>query len=195
MAEKRVVGVYADDAAAERAIEAAERAGASSVVRGGRADHVASLHDEMREEMEHTFVGPGNVGPFTKEMTKGMVRWTPAWTLLFMVLAVPVAFIPFADLSFWVRLAIVEAVAVATGATIGFMVGLILGGGEADKGIDRQERALAAERGVVVGVTVDELEAERVADAMATADPIRLDISGMEGQPLSTLATEEDPRR
>jgi len=195
MVEKRVVGVYEDDAAAQRAIEAAERAGASSVVRGGRADHVASLQDEMREEMEHTFVGPGNVGPFTKEMSKGASRWTPVWTVGFMVLAVPVALIPFGGFSFLTRLAIVEAVALAGGATVGFMWGLIVGDGKKGvDGIDLRERDLAAERGIVVGATVDEREADRVADAMAALQPIRLDISGMEGQPLSTIATEEDPR-
>lgn len=195
MADKRVVGVYEDDGAAQRAIEAAERAGASSVVRGGRSDTIASLQDEMREEMEHTFAGPGNVGPFTKEMSKGLVRWTPVWTVAFMAVAVPLAFIPFAGLSFLTRLAIVEAVALVTGSTIGFMWGMIVGAGRKGvEGVDRRETDLAAERGIVVGATVDEGTAERVADAMAAAGPIRLDVSGMEGQPLSTLATEEDPR-
>lgn len=194
MSEKRVVGVYRDDAAASQAIGLAEEAGARNVVRGGRADYIASLQDEQREEMEHTFVGPGNVGPFTKEMSKGIAAWTPALTLGLMVVAVPIAFIPFGRLGFLTRLTIVEAAALVTGATIGFMAGMMLGRGPGEHGIDRREAPLAAEEGVVVGATVDESQVERVADAMASADPVRLDVSGMHGEPLSTLGTEEDPR-
>ncbi|MDQ1445636.1 MAG: hypothetical protein QOI20_2100 [Acidimicrobiaceae bacterium] len=189
MAEKRLVGVYRDDADADRAVQAAERVGATNVVRGGRSDHVASLQDEMREQMEHTFVGPGNVGPFTKEMSKGIARWTPAVTIALMVLAAPLAAMHMGRLGLPTRLAIVEACALATGATIGFLAGMMKGG----KGVDRREDPLAAERGVVVGVTVDEAAADEVADAMAQAGPIRLDVSGTDGRPLSTLATEEDP--
>jgi hypothetical protein len=195
MAEKRVVGVYRDDAAADRAIGLAEEAGARHVVRGGRADYIASLQDEQREEMEHTFVGPGNFGPFTKEMSKGIAAWTPALTVGLMVVAVPIAFLEFGRLGFMTRLAIVEAAALFTGATVGFIAGMMLGKkGEGDHGIDRREDPLAAEAGVVVGATVEEWQVERVADAMASADPVRLDVSGMHGEPLSTLGTEEDPR-
>lgn len=195
MAEKRVVAVYRDDAAAERAVALAQEAGARHVVRGGRADAIASLQDEQREEMEHTFLGPGNVGPFTKEMSKGIAVWTPALTLGLMLVAAPLAFLRFGGLGFLTRLAIVEASALAAGATVGFVAGMMLGKrGEGDHGIDRREAPLAAEAGVVVGATVEDSEVERVADAMASASPIRLDVSGMHGEPLSTLGTEEDPR-
>lgn len=195
MAEKRVVGVYRDDAAASRAVDLAERAGATNVVRGARADYISSLQDEQREEMEHTFMGPGNVGPFTKDMTKGIALWTPALAVGLMVVAAPLAFIPMGGLSLWTRLLIVEAAALAAGATVGFVAGMMLGkGGHGNGGFDRRETPLAAEEGVIVGATVEESRVERVADAMATARPIRLDVSGMDGAPLSTLGTEEDPR-
>jgi hypothetical protein len=196
MTEKRLIGVFADEDAAARAAEAAERAGGRNIVRGARVDHIDSVQNEMREQMEHTFVGPGNVGPFTKEMSKGMARWVPTATIGAMVLALPLAFVHMGRLGALTRLGIVEACAAFAGATLGFMAGMIFGpGGEGDHGIDRREEGLAAERGVVVGVTVDEAEAERMADALSAFSPVRLDKGGLDGRPLSTLETEEDRRR
>ena len=202
MTEKRLIGVYRDDEAAARAAEAAERSGARNVVCGARVDAVDSLQNEMREEMEHTFVGPGSVGPFDKESTKGMARWVPACTIGAMVLSIPLAFIEMGSLGFATRLGIVLACAATAGSTVGFLAGMAMGGkrsgdrteGTEGKGIDRRIQPMAAEEGVVVGATVDERVSEKVADAMAAFDPIRLDKSGMGGQPLSTLATEADPR-
>lgn len=202
MTDKRLIGVYRDDEAASRAAEAAERNGARNVVRGARVDAVDSLQNEMREELEHTIVGPGSVGPFDKESTKGMARWVPACTIGAMVLSVPLAFIKMGDLAFATRLGIVLACAAAAGSTVGFVAGMAMGGrrtgdrtaGTEGKGVNRRIQPMAAEEGVVVGVTVDEQSSERVADAMAEFDPIRLDKAGMHGEPLSTLATESDPR-
>lgn len=203
MTDKRLIGVYRDDEAASRAAEAAERNGGRNVVYGARVDAVDSLQNEMREELEHTIVGPGSVGPFDKESTKGMARWVPACTIGAMVLSIPLVFIRMGELAFATRLGIVLACAAAAGSTVGFVAGMAMGGkrtghrteGTEGKGVNRRIQPMAAEEGVVVGVTVDEQAAERVADAMAAFDPIRLDKAGMHGEPLSTLATESDPRQ
>jgi hypothetical protein len=177
-----VVAVFADERAARAAADAATRAlGGSARVGDGR-DEVAALKGEMREELQHTTAGAGNVGPFTKEMTKGIAAGVPAATLVGAVLALPLAFIPLLSIGLGPRLVIAALV----GAAVGFMIG-----GFTAKG---PGHPLAAERGTTVAIDVrtpDEIEL--VTQLLEQHRPIRIDLTTMEGNAVSTLATEEDP--
>lgn len=177
----RFVAVFEDEGRAEAAAEAARRAGATSVTVGAARDHRTALQGEMREEMEHTTAGAGNVGPFTKEMTKGVLAGTLLGGLVGALVGVPVGFIAFGDVSLAVRLVITVGVGLAAGSTFGFT----MGGGLAAKG---PVQPLAAEKGVTVSVTGDD---PALADALRAHAPLRVDV--VEGdQPVGTV-TSEDP--
>lgn len=185
-----VIGVFRDLEAARAAADAAARVASSGrAPRIGEAGgEVASLKAEMREEAEHTVVGPGNVGPFTKEMTKGLSAGTIVGIVVGALLALPLGLIEWADLDLGVRLVIAAAVGAAAGATVGFMAG-----GFAAKG---PGIPLAAERGTTVVIDVrGPEEIERVTEAMRRHDPIRIDLATADGDAVSTLTTEEEEFR
>lgn len=180
--EARLVAAFDDDAkAAEAARAAREREGVdpSAVGLGEHGDEVASLQGEMREEIDNTTAGAGNVGPFTKEMTKGLSIGTAVATPIGAVLALPLAFLPIlGDLHVVTRVLIVAIIGAVAGATLGF----VLGGGLGQR-IEEQDKKLAAERGPVVGVGVDEADADRVARALKEAGAVRVDEIGGGGEP------------
>lgn len=187
VASREIIGVFRDEAAARAAADAAARAvGRTAAPQvGGSGDDVTSLKAEMREEMQHTFVGPGSVGPFTKEMSKGITVGTIVCTIAGALLALPLAFIPFGDIGIGARLFIAAAIGAAAGATVGFMAG-----GFAAKG---PGQPLAAERGTTVSIDVrTPEEIERVTEAMRAHDPIRIDLTTGAGDAVSTITTEEE---
>lgn len=76
-----VEAVFADPATAKSASGAVgSETGASVTIQG--EDATAAVRAEMRDELEATVVGAGNVGPFTKGMTRGLAKWVPIATLI-----------------------------------------------------------------------------------------------------------------
>ncbi|MDP8955826.1 MAG: hypothetical protein M3N24_02560 [Actinomycetota bacterium] len=189
--ENRVVGVFRDRAAAERAAEAARTGGevrTDQVQIDAEADERFALRGEMREEVDHTVAGPGPVGPYTKEMTKGLVRSHLLWVPVGVVIALPLAFIPIGDTSLGFRLVLWGIV----GAIGGAVVSLSIGGGLSAKG---PRDSMAVERGVTVGITASSPEeARRVADVFAKHDPIRVD-AGVEGRPTGMVSREPEDEK
>lgn len=182
-ASQKLVAVFTDQRAADAAVEALRGSGVadSAIEVGAALDERTALQAEMREEMEHTTAGPGNIGPFTKEMSKGLSVGTVIGIVVGVALVLPVAFFTFTDESLAIRLIIAASVGAAAGATVGF----VGGGGFAAKSPNEE---LAAERGVTVSVTSPP---ESAVEVMQRFDPIRVDI--VRGtQPVDTAATEED---
>lgn len=179
---EKVVAVFSDERAARAAAEAARRDGidASAIHIDSALDERSALQAEMREEMEHTMAGAGNVGPFTKEMTKGLGFGVIVGGALGVALAVPAAFMFFTEEQLVVRLVI----AVFVGAVAGGTVGFVAGGGLAAKGPVEQ---LAAERGTTLSITGG---GQAAVDVLQRYQPIRLDVV-LDGQPVDTVATEE----
>lgn len=187
---KEIIGVFRDARAARAAADAASKVTSSHMTPrvGDAADDVASLKAEMREEMQHTTAGAGNVGPFTKEMTKGSSAGTLIGLVVGAVLALPLGFIEWLSLDLVPRLLIAAAVGAAAGATVGFMAGGFTAKGPGQK--------LAAERGTTVTIDVrTPEEVEAVTAVMRRHDPIRIDLATTEGDAISTLTTEEEERR
>jgi hypothetical protein len=182
-ATQKLVAVFTDQRAADAAVEAVRRSGvaAASIAVGSSLDERTALQGEMREEMEHTTAGPGNIGPFTKEMSKGLSVGTLIGIVVGVALAVPFAFFTFTDESLVIRLIIAASVGAAAGATVGF----VGGGGFAAKSPNEE---LAAERGVTISITDPP---ESVVGVLERFDPIRIDIV-RGAQPVDTAATEED---
>lgn len=182
----RLVGVFRDEAAAREAVNAVRREGLAltSVRLGAGTDSVASLRGEMREELDHTVIGPGNIGPFTKEMTKGLGKGALGGAVIGMILALPLALINVPGVPLLFRLLIAAIVGAVGGATLGF----VLGGG-----LKPDLPRLAAERGVVVSIeSQDPSEVERASKTLSRMDPVRLDAFGPGGQPLGVVTTEEE---
>lgn len=177
-----VVAAFDDEAKATQGRRAAAEVtgGEGADVRvGEHRDQVASLQGEMREEMDNTTAGAGNVGPFTKEMTKGLSAGTAVGTPLGAVLALPLAFLPvLGDLQVVTRVVIVMVVGAFAGATLGF----VLGGGMAQR-MEEKGKKLGAERGPVVGASVEGDDAERVAQALRQSGAVRVDEIGPDGEP------------
>ncbi|HEX2088303.1 MAG TPA: hypothetical protein VHI54_00005 [Actinomycetota bacterium] len=189
--ENRVVGVFRDRGTAERAARAAQRAAGLSdkeVQIDAEPDERFALRGEMREEVDHTVAGPGPVGPYTKEMTKGLVRSHILWVPIGIVVALPLAFIPIGDTSLGFRLVlwgIVGAIAAAVAA-------LAIGGGLSAKG---PSEPMAAERGVTVGITVNSVEQARsAAGALSQHDPIRVD-TGVAERPTGMVTREPEDEK
>lgn len=182
------VAVFRDERAAAAAADAVRRVGVdpASIRVGEERDDVVGLRGEMREEIEHTIAGPGNVGPFTKEMAKGTLAGVALASVAGALLALPLGLIPLGGLALGARLAIAAVVGAAAGATLGF----VLGGGLSAKGPGDE---LAVERGVAVGVRLGERgQADEVAAALKEQRPIRLDVVSSDGQPIQTVTTEEE---
>jgi hypothetical protein len=186
MAQPRtnVIGVFPTRDDAWAAAEAAQRAGArpAAIRVASRDDNVRELQAEMLEEQEQSIMGPGNVGPFTREMQRAMLPLTIIGLVSGAVIALPLAAIEFGGFTWWGRLALVAVVGGVVGAGVGFLFGGMYGA-------RRPEEPLATERGVTVAI--DDAPPSAV-DALRARRPLRLDAFERHGRPLRTITTEED---
>lgn len=180
--EMHLVAVYDTAQHARAAAAALESAGVdSSTVRiDDRLDRIDAVRAEMRSETAvHSVAGPGNVGPWTKQMAEGMTIGTIVGGAIGLLVALPFAAIPF-GVAWWARLVIVAIV----GAVIGGTVGWIIGGGFAAK---RPDEPLAAE----VGVTLTVPASNRARTTLITTDPERLDVVRSDGRPVVVVTERE----
>lgn len=137
------------------------------------ADERAVLRAEMRDEVESTVAGAGNVGPFTKSMTKGIVAGVPAAALIGAVLGGLAGLIPWGfGMSTVLRVVLGIGIGGFAGATVGFMLGGFLKSRMDNEG----ERRLDAEAGSIVSIqTTTPDEARRVREFLEAGDPVRID--------------------
>lgn len=143
-----LTATFEDRAAADRAAAAVREAGLDvSVSVGAEGDERAALDAEMRDEVEATVVGAGNVGPFTKGMTKGLVVWVPIATVAGILVGLLFGFLPWPDVPTTLRFIIWGIAGAFAGATAGFVIGGFAKPRELEEG-----EHLDAESGVVVGV-------------------------------------------
>ncbi len=183
---RRLVAVYDTEQDARDTVRALERSGVdvAQVRLADDRDHVSSIKGEMRSETVHTLAGPGNVGPLTKEMTRGSLLGVAVGGLVGFLLALPVAIIGIGGLSRLVGGLVVEGV----GSVVGATVGSLIAGAFAAK---RPEEPLAAERGTTLAVPLSE-EAQRT---LTATNPRRVDVVAPDGHPVSVVAERDDPTR
>ena len=163
---------YATRAQAERAADTIRRQGFQPSLDEPAAER-AVLRAEMRDEVESTVVGAGNVGPFTKSMTKGIVAAVPAAALIGAVLGALGGLIPWGSgMSTLLRVVLGIGIGGFAGAVVGFMLG-----GFVKSRQDREgEGLLDAEAGSIVSVhTATADEARRVREFLESGDPVRID--------------------
>ena len=186
--EEHIVAAFEDDDAAERAAEAVKQAGidGARVRVGTERDERAELQAEMREELENSVMGPGNFGPFTKEMQKGMVIGMGIAIPAGIVLGLIVAALPIWGTAPRVDLAMRLLIGAAIGAAAGTTMGFVLGGGWKPAFTDESEPV--SEHGKTVAVTIVDLaEAERAAETLRRHGAARVDHVGPDGQPIARL--------
>ena len=176
---RRIHVTYPDRDSAERAAARARDEGLRVRV-GDTADERAVLRAEMRDEVESTTAGAGNVGPFTKSMTKGIVRWVPIAAAIGAVFGALAGLIPWGfEMSTLSRVILGAVIGAVAGATAGFVAG---GSFEPSK---RDEPELDAERGVTVAVEVaTEEDAERARRILEQGETLRVDETDEGGAPV-----------
>jgi len=183
-----VVAVFRNRPSADEAIRQSVALGVpvSAIHQDDPEDQVAALRGEMREELEHTIIGPGPVGPATKEQTKALRVSLPVATAIGAAVGILFGFLPIGHAAIGLRVLI----GAICGAVAGATVGLVLGGG---LGAKEPAEPLAAERGVTVRVDARSLEdGEHVARLFGRLDPIRVDLMTAFEQPARTVTTEEE---
>lgn len=170
--ERTVRATYRTSAQAKRAAEQMRRQGFSPSV-DAPEDERAVLRAEMRDEVESTVVGPGNVGPFTKSMTQGIIAGVPLAAVVGAILGALIGLIEWGfGLSTEARVVLGIAIGGFGGAVVGFMVG-----GFGKSRMDNEgEGRLDAEAGSIVSVhATSPEEAQRVREFLETGDPVRID--------------------
>ncbi len=179
-----VIGVFRSREDADAAARAAQRAGAhpAAIRVASRDDEVRELQAEMLHEQETSIMGPGNVGPFTREMQRAMLPLAIIGFVVGAVVALPLAAIEFADFALGGRLLLVAVVGGVVGALVGFLFGGMYGA-------RRPEEPLATERGVTVAI---EDASPDAIEALRARRPIRLDAFERHGRPLRPITTEDD---
>jgi hypothetical protein len=180
-----LVGVFPDRAQAESVAANAAALGVpeEDIHVHRDEDRVASLRGEMRDELERSWFSPQGGVILTKRMIKGVLAVSPFTVAAGVLLALPLAFLPWtASLPLWGRVVLTTVI----GAVAGGTVGAIIGGGEAEKGAGAP---LAAEHGVTVRVGDTRAEVQRT---LVDADPIRLDIVTPDGTPLGSITSENE---
>lgn len=169
---------------ADRALRRLRGEGVDVSVSG--ADEAAALRSEMRDEVEATVIGPGNVGPFTKGMSRGLARWVPVATAVGAALGLLIGLLPW---PFHRGLTI--TVAVICGAVAGATTGFVAGGSVRPR-TEGEGRQFAAERGVTIGVHTDDEDAfERARNILTQLGAERVDRVTPEGMPMGSGSLEE----
>ena len=187
---KKIVAVFPDATTADAVARDLRGAtGTADVKVATTESRQASLRAEMREEVEHTVLGPGSVGPFTREQARSVAYWTVICTLVGAVVALPLAFLPFVDASIGMKVLVVALVGAACGATFGFLLGGRWGGEVATGGEEGPD--LAAERGVSVSALVSG-DATGVISKVEARSPIRDDVLDVDDTPLANIENEGD---
>lgn len=180
--KQKVVATFDDQAQARRAARDARPDG-SEVSVGAKADEVTALQAEMQDESETIVAAPGNIGPFTREMLKGLLVGTGAGTAVGVLLGLLIGLLPLgslADLAPVTRLVIGALCGAAAGATAGFVAG-----GGVKPEVEREGEVMSAEKGTTVAVEADDPdEARRAASRLGQAGPSRLDRVDDKGRPI-----------
>jgi hypothetical protein len=190
--QHNVEAIFSSEEAARAAARTLEREFEGVVTRDTELDQRAALRAEMRDEVEATVVGPGNVGPFTKGMTRGIALWVPVCTVAGAALGAVLALLPWASgMSTVWRIVAGLLIGAAAGATTGFVVG----GGFRPRQ-EKEGAELASERGWVVGLHTDDLEtAERAERRLREQGADRVDRADASGYPVAIRSRERDTTR
>jgi len=181
--ERRLVAVYDTENQARDAVRALERSGVdiAQVRLADERDHLSAVEGEMRSETVHAVAGPGNVGPFTKEMAGGSLLGIVIGAMGGFLLALPVAILGVVDQSVLVGGLLVEVVGIVVGATAGWII-------VAAFAARRPDEPLAAEQGTTLAVPLSP-QAEQI---LAATNARRVDLVDPDGHPVTAVSERDD---
>jgi hypothetical protein len=150
-------------------------------------DKRAAMRGDMRDELEATLMGPGNVGPQTKAQTRGILKWVAiaggTGALVMFLIGLMVWRTPVGLLS-----------TAAIGATAGSVFGYVIGGFLGPR--KHVEGYTDAEEKPVIGVHSDDREAvQQAQQILADVDSDRVDRVGPTGRPLGPPSKDTRPVR
>jgi hypothetical protein len=190
--QHNVEAAFSSEGDARAAAEMLRREFEGSVTRDSGLDERAALRAEMRDEVEAAVVGPGNIGPFTKGMTRGIALWVPVGAVIGAVLGVALAMLPWASgMSTVWRVVAGLVIGGVAGATAGFVIG---GGFRPRK--EREGAELASEGSSIVGFHTDDLvTAERAERRLAEVGAKRVDRADEAGYPVAIDSRARDETR
>jgi hypothetical protein len=190
--QHNVEATFSNDREARAAADMLRREFGGSVTRDSALDERAALRAEMRDEVEATVVGPGNVGPFTKGMTRGIAVWVPIGAVAGAAIGVALAMLPWASgMSTVWRIVAGLVIGGVAGATAGF----VIGGGFRPRR-EGEGAELASEGGPIVGFHTDDLAtAERAERRLAEVGAKRVDRADEAGYPVAIHSRERDETR
>lgn len=190
--EHNIEATFANERDARAAAESLRREFDGEVTRDTVLDERVALRAEMRDELEATVAGAGNVGPFTKSMTRGIALWVPVCAGAGALLGVVLALLPWASgMSAVWRIVAGLVIGGVAGATTGFVVGGGFRPRQEEEGAE-----FASERGSVVGFHTDDLQtAERVERRLREVGAERVDRADASGYPVAIRSRERDVTR
>ena len=150
-------------------------------------DQRAALRGDMRDEVEATFIGPGNVGPWTKAQSKGIVKWVVIGTAVGAIGMFLIGLLVWPSATGLVNSAAIGATA---GATFGFVIGGFLGPRKYGEGHpDAETRS-------VVGIHADSAQEVEKADRLVRGgDVARVDRVDAAGRPVGPPSKDTRPLR
>lgn len=183
LATHNVVASFVGAAKARRTADALRSRGVPSdkIVVGSGLDDAESMKGEMREEIDHSAVGPG-ISVATPEMAKGAALWTLLGGGIGLVLGLIIGAI-FLSMTGMVVAAIAFAIG---GATAGFVAG---GFSEPRPTEDNRDRH--SEARVTVGVHSEEIgHIKKASSFFEDAGADRIDRFDAEGNPLPELTDD-----
>jgi hypothetical protein len=177
----RIVATFGGPEDARRAVEAARRAGFDARP-GDPVDRRGAIRGEMADELESTVAGPGSVGPFTKSMSKGLVRWVPLGAVLGAIGGFLLGFLPWpGGLDLEIKLVLGAVIGAFAGATAGFTAG----GFVRPERREEDRRPLQAEAGSTVAISVtNAAEARNARRLLERMGPRRVDETDAQGFPV-----------
>jgi hypothetical protein len=181
--ERRLVAVYDTENDARDAVRALEQSGVdvAQIRLADERDHLSAIEGEMRSETVHAVAGPGNVGPFTKEMARGSVLGILIGGIVGFLVALPVAIVGVVDQSVLVGGVLVEAVGIIVGATAGWIIAAAFAA-------RRPDEPLAAEEGTTLAVPLSQ-QAEQT---LAATNARRVDLLDPDGHPVTVVSERDD---
>ena len=186
--DRRVLATYGSRRDADAAAERARGEGLDVSVDSER-DERSVMRAEMRDETEAAVVGAGNVGPFTKGMTRGIVFWVPILGAIGTVIGAILGSLIWGS----------STLGTVGGAVVGGVIGAVAGGtaGFVAGGFVRPRQEgeggeMDAEKGTVVSIRVrTPEEAERARAVLERGDPMRVDEVAEGGWPVAPSSDEK----